>query len=181
LSQQINPSPNSATPFYKIKLARRQVQLVALVVSIPLCIALIIIGRWDILIGILVLAIISSVFIGRAFCSWVCPLGTIYELSRLGFSHKLLRPLCRIGCPFSLIIGFMNRFSLLKVRIDEKKCNRCGLCDTSCPVGLPDRGMSYENFATNPSRRYACIRCLNCVASCPAGALTFGLRKPRSS
>jgi len=178
LNRKMSFSLDTAAPFYKIKLVRRQVQLVALVVSIPLCIALVVIGRWDILVGILLLVIISSAFVGRAFCSWVCPLGTLYELGRLGFPYKLLRPLCRIGCPVSLIIGFMNRFSALKVRVDEKKCTKCGLCDASCPVGLPDRGMAYENFAGNPSRRYACIRCMNCVASCPEGALTFSFRKP---
>ena len=181
LGQKISPSSNVTTPFHKIRLARRYVQLVALVVSIPLFIFLLIVGRFDILVGILLLALASSVFVGRAFCSWLCPLGTLYELGRLGFPYRRLRPLCRIGCPVSLIIWFMNRFSLLKVREDKEKCTQCGLCDASCPVGLPDRGVGYQNFIDNPSKRYACIRCLNCVASCPTGALTFSFRKARPS
>jgi len=160
-----------------VRLVRRHIQLVSLVVSIALCTILVIAGKFDILIGILLLVIVSSVVVGRAFCSWVCPLGTLYELSRLGFPYQRLRPLCRIGCPVSLIIGFMNRFSVLKVEKDQEKCKQCGVCDASCPVGLPDGGIGYQNFSRNPSKRYACIRCLNCVASCPSGALRFSSRK----
>lgn len=156
-----------------IRLVRRHVQLVSLVVFIPLCATLLIAGKFHILVGILLLVIVSSVVVGRAFCSWLCPLGTLYELSRLDFPYQRLRPLCRIGCPLSLVIGFMNRFSVLKVEKDHEKCKQCGVCDASCPVGLPDRDIGYKDFSRNPSKRYACIRCLNCVASCPNDALKF--------
>ena len=159
---------------YRIKLARRITQLASLLISIPLLAFLFFAGRLDILAALLFLALASSLVVGRAFCSWLCPLGTLYELSRLGLPYKRLRPLCRLGCPYSLILGLMNRFSSLKVKKNEDKCKHCGTCDASCPVGLPDLGTDYQNFTSNPSKRYACIRCLNCVASCPADALTFG-------
>jgi len=122
---------------------------------------------------ILALAIISSVFVGRAFCSWACPLGTIYELVRLKTPHKWLRPHCRIGCPFSLIIGSINKTSIFRIKKEESKCIHCGTCDQSCLVGLVELGTGYAELAKNPSSRYACIRCLNCLASCPQGALSL--------
>lgn len=167
-------SLDSIAPHHRIRLARRIVQLVSLLISIPLCGVLFIAGRFDIVAALLLLALVSSLIVGRAFCSWVCPLGTLYELSRLEFPHKRLRPFCRIGCPFSLFIGFMNRFSAMKVKKNTEKCTQCGTCDASCPVSLSDLGTGYQDFTNNPSKRYACIRCLNCVASCPVDALTFG-------
>lgn len=37
------------------------------------------------------------------------------------------RTYCNTICPVGSILGFMSRFSLLRITIDESKCNRCGL------------------------------------------------------
>jgi polyferredoxin len=165
--------PKVSTPHDRIKDARRVVQLVSLVISFPLFVFLIILEMPQIIAVILLLALLSSLIIGRAFCSWVCPLGTLYEFSRLRWSSERSRPHCRIGCPFSLFMGLMNRFSSLKVKKLDAECLHCGACDASCPVGLVELGSGYQYYQSNPSQRYACIRCLNCVSSCPEGALVF--------
>jgi polyferredoxin len=165
---------NSKPPNYWIKPARRIVQLISLLISFSLFYFLAVLSLYYVIAAILILALASSILLGRAFCSWVCPFGTLYEFSRLWFNPKRLRPLCRFGCPYAFLMGITNRFSVFKIEKDDTKCTQCGICDDLCPVGLTDLGSSYQDFTSNPSQRYACIRCLTCVASCPQGALTFG-------
>ncbi len=163
----------ASTPNYRIKLARRIIQMVSLLMSYPLFYFLVVFGWYYVIAAILILTLLSSLFVGRAFCSWICPFGTIYEFSRLGFNYKRLRPLCRFGCPYAFSMGIMNCFSVFKIKRDDAKCTQCGICDDLCPVGLADLGSSYQKISINPSRRYACIRCLTCVASCPQDALSL--------
>ena len=54
--------------------------------------------------------IVSSIFIKRPFCRFICPLGTIYS-------------------PF-------NKISLMKLNVDKGLCNKCEACSNVCPVGL---------------------------------------------
>jgi len=169
---------SSTEPHHWIMLSRRAVQIASLLVSFPLFGYLIISGRYYTIGAILLFMLVSSVIVGRAFCSRLCPLGTLYELSRLSLHCDRSRPLCRIGCPFSLLPGLMNKFSLLRVRKFDENCTHCGTCDANCPVGLVELGGGYQDFTSNPSLRYACVRCLNCVASCPVGALILTKRNP---
>ncbi len=115
-------------------------------------------------------SLLSSLAVGRAFCSWVCPLGTVYEFWGMATRKRRPRYHCRTGCPFSLPIGLMNRISFFKIRRDEDRCKHCNTCRLKCPVGVFDIAGD-----ANPSVLYACIRCLTCVSSCPNGALSFVL------
>jgi ferredoxin len=142
--------PSVSTPHYRIKFARRIVQLVSLVISFPLFVLLVLSDMPQIIAVVLLSALFSSLIVGRAFCSWVCPLGTLYEFSRLRWCRGRSRPHCRIGCPFSLFMGLMNRFSLLKVKKLDAKCIHYGACDASCPVGLVELGSGYQEYQSNP-------------------------------
>jgi len=166
-------TPVASSPNYWIKPARRIVQLVSLLISYPLFYFLAVFGWYYVIAAILILVMVSSLFVGRAFCSWICPFGTIYEFSRLGLNCKRPRLLCRFGCPYAFIMGIMNRFSVFRIEKDDAKRTQCGICDDLCLVGLTDLGSSYRDFTSNPSQRYACIRCLTCVASCPQDALSL--------
>ena len=61
-------------------------------------------------VSVLAAVIISSVFIYRPFCRFLCPLGAIYS--------------------------FFNRFALFGVRVDEKKCTNCGACTRPCHMDV---------------------------------------------
>ena len=54
--------------------------------------------------------LLSSVFIYRPFCKYVCPLGAFYAL--------------------------FQRFSFLRLRVDREKCVDCGRCVRACPMGV---------------------------------------------
>lgn len=63
---------------------------------------------------VLVAACVACVFIYRAFCRFLCPLGALY--------------------------GFFNRIALLGVKLDSGKCTDCGLCVQHCKMDVKKVG-----------------------------------------
>lgn len=59
---------------------------------------------------ILVLVVVASVLVERAWCRYLCPLGGVFAL--------------------------LGHVSFLRIRRSEKTCSDCTLCDRPCPVGL---------------------------------------------
>ena len=59
---------------------------------------------------IMVLILTACVFIYRAFCRFLCPLGAIY--------------------------GLFARIALLGVRVDQSACTGCGACVGACPMDI---------------------------------------------
>lgn len=59
---------------------------------------------------LLVLIVVACVFIYRAFCRFLCPLGVIY--------------------------GLFNRISILGIKLEKPKCTDCGLCIGACPMDI---------------------------------------------
>ena len=63
---------------------------------------------------ILILTLTACVFIYRAFCRFLCPLGAIY--------------------------GLFARIALLGVRVDGARCSGCGACLRTCPMDIKQVG-----------------------------------------
>ena len=63
---------------------------------------------------LLVVCIVASIFIFRAFCRFICPLGAIY--------------------------GFFNRIALLGVKLDKSQCIDCGACISHCKMDIKHVG-----------------------------------------
>lgn len=61
-----------------------------------------------------------------------------------------------------------NFINILKVKpkLDESKCNKCGICVEACPMGSikPDAPGVVDGI---------CIKCCGCEKKCPEGALYF--------
>jgi len=75
-----------------------------------------------------------------------------------------IRPWCRVLCPLGAIFGFLNRFSVVSMRLEEHKCSACKRCRTLCVYGgAPDKDPNH----------HGCLRCLECTR-CGPGALTVG-------
>jgi len=88
------------------------------------------------------------------------------------------RTYCNTICPVGTLLSFFARFSLFKVRIDEDKCNRCGLCARNCKAACIDS----KSHRIDYSR---CVVCGNCIGKCRKGAIGYrasrGFRDSRES
>ena len=105
---------------------------------------------------------------GNAMSGAVFGLGFLLALTVLVFIKK--RFFCTNICPVGALLGFVSRFSLLKIRIDTKKCKMCSLCAKSCPCGSID----FKNHVVNNE---SCVKCFKCLSRCDEGALYYGLSK----
>ncbi len=87
---------------------------------------------------ILLLVVISAVFIFRSFCRFICPLGAFY--------------------------GLFHKVSVIRMRVDEEKCNGCNACISHCKLDVRQVGDR------------ECIQCGECTESCGKCALSFGVK-----
>ncbi|HIQ39242.1 MAG TPA: 4Fe-4S binding protein [Methanothermococcus okinawensis] len=111
-----------------------------------------------------------------AFCK-VCPLGTLTNLHGTVISIILLvfflimgvvYPMffCRYFCPIGALLGIFSIRPLFKLKIDDKKCVGCKLCDRRCPVQIE---------LTKNIPQHECIRCFECKTVCNKDAVKFGI------
>lgn len=129
-----------------------------------------------------------------AFCSWLCPAGTLEagiplltmneDLRRMIgplFSWKMFvliaivaaclfiyRPFCRFLCPLGALYSFFNRFALLRWTVAEDECVHCGACVAACKMDIREVGDR------------ECIQCGACVSACEQGAIRFSLLELQS-
>ncbi len=89
---------------------------------------------------------------------------------------------CRYFCPLGHLAGHFNRVSMLRLELDEEKCNNCGLCGKACPMDLkPDFFLKKEREPDSDvftkvknmikKERSNCILCGECVEKCHHDAL----------
>jgi len=73
----------------------------------------------------------------------------------------VMRAWCRYLCPWGYLMGFLHRFSRLRIQIDTSRCNHCRTCQGVCDVGaIDDDGV----------RQQHCQMCYACVDHCPSKA-----------
>jgi polyferredoxin len=67
---------------------------------------------------------------------------------------------CRYLCPLGGALWPFARAGILRIRRNDEACTSCGMCDRSCPQGIP---VSREANVTSGE----CTLCLECVEACP--------------
>ena len=77
------------------------------------------------------------------------------------------RTYCNTICPVGTVLGFVARFSWLKIVIDENTCKNCGKCSRNCKASCID----FKNHKVDYSR---CITCGNCLSQCAFGSISYG-------
>ncbi len=124
------------------------------------------------------------------FCKWACPAGTLESWIPMAMSKPDLfsglksvffwkvvillstmamimfsrRAFCHLACPLGLLLGFFNRLSLFKLKVNYESCKHCNACARNCPFGL-----EIYNDPNSP----LCIRCLSCKEICPSHCVQF--------
>lgn len=124
-----------------------------------------------------------------SFCKYICPAGTLGGaigmlmnpvnhgmFGSLGplFTWKfalmcsfivgavfIYRVFCRFFCPLGAIYGIFNRFSVLGIKLEKKKCIDCGLCVSKCKMDISRVG------------DHECIMCGECIPVCPTKAISW--------
>jgi polyferredoxin len=97
----------------------------------------------------------------RAGLGWLFVWKMSVLLSVLLLSVKIFRPFCRFLCPLGAVYSLFNRVSVLRIHVDEAKCDGCGVCHAVCKIEAPG--------PEDPE----CIRCGVCVSNCPSRALRW--------
>lgn len=73
---------------------------------------------------------------------------------------------CNSVCPVGTLLGYVSKFSLYKIQIDEYTCKSCGVCERVCKANCID----LEKNIVDESR---CINCFNCLKVCPSAGITY--------
>lgn len=82
-------------------------------------------------------------------------------------AYKHGRTYCNTICPVGTVLGFVARFSAMKVFFVPEKCKNCSLCSKGCKAACID----YKTHKVDYSR---CVACGNCIEKCKFGALKYG-------
>ncbi len=75
------------------------------------------------------------------------------------------RTYCNTICPVGTLLGFISKFSIFKVRMNDK-CNSCGLCAGVCKAACIDAKGKTIDYSR-------CVSCFNCVAICKRDAMEY--------
>lgn len=102
--------------------------------------------------------------------SFVIGLITFLAIGYLAWRYG--RAWCNTMCPVGTLLGFLSKYSLFKIRIDENKCTHCMICGTKCKASCIDS----KNQKIDYTR---CVDCFDCIDSCKEKALVYSL--PSSS
>ncbi len=107
---------------------------------------------------------------------WLAIGNIFYYISGIGLAvmFKDNRAFCKYVCPVPVFQKITSRFSLLKISIDDNRCNNCHLCERNCPMGIELLKYREEGKRILSSE---CILCLTCQEVCPEKAikLSFGV------
>jgi len=127
---------------------------------------------------VLLAGVLLGVVFGKIFCRWVCPMGLIMEMLMSLSPDGKIRQMYqyhKLGCPIAWISGWLNRYSLFKIKLNTDSCKNCGICDKKCYIVAmePQKFSLYKPSQIRPGDSYTCSKCLQCVAACPNGSLTY--------
>jgi len=130
---------------------------------------------------ILPLVLVDDFGMGKPwFCKYVCPAGTLEAgipmlilmpdlRSTVGwlYVNKIViligfitwsilssRPFCRTTCPLGAFYALFSRYQLIKLKLNEDNCTKCGACHTVCPVEI--------KFNETPDS-CECVNCMRCM------------------
>ena len=96
--------------------------------------------------------------------SLIIALITIASVSVLAWING--RIYCNSICPVGTVLGFLSKFSLFKIRINESTCNSCGSSGRNCKASCIDTKLHKIDYSR-------CINCYDCIDVCSQDAISF--------
>jgi ferredoxin-type protein NapH len=75
---------------------------------------------------------------------------------------------CRFFCPMAALLGLLQKVGRYRIRVKKDMCISCGLCSTSCEMGIDVRAYAQAN---QDFTRASCVGCGLCAEVCPRGVL----------
>lgn len=75
---------------------------------------------------------------------------------------------CNSLCPLGAVYGFLAKYSLIRLPLNEK-CNKCGVCSNHCTY----YGSPFQDYLKSE-----CVLCLNCLNDCPFAAIDVRFQLP---
>jgi ferredoxin len=83
----------------------------------------------------------------------------------------VFRPFCQFVCPFGLWALVLQNLAINKIRIDKSKCTECKRCVKSCPTKAMREIYSNKRrfFLAD------CWSCGKCIEECPTDSVGYGL------
>ena len=76
------------------------------------------------------------------------------------------RTWCNTVCPVGTVLGWLSKWSFMKIVIDTEKCNGCGLCARNCKAAC----INSKEHKIDYSR---CVACMDCIGKCRQGAIFY--------
>jgi ferredoxin len=80
---------------------------------------------------------------------------------------------CNTICPVGTLLGFLSRYSFLKIRFKAARCIRCKACEYVCKSGCIDVANESIDFSR-------CVACYNCFQACPTAGIGYHVRFRRN-
>ena len=95
-------------------------------------------------------------------------LTTLVVISTMAWTKGRLY--CNTVCPVGTVLGFLNKYSLFKIRINSEKCASCGICESKCRASCIDAKAKTIDYSR-------CVNCLSCIKSCNKKGLSYIMGK----
>lgn len=77
---------------------------------------------------------------------------------------------CNAVCPVGTMLGYLSKYSLLRITIDTDKCINCGKCARNCKASC----INAKAHAVDYTR---CVACMDCIGECREGAISYTIRR----
>lgn len=99
----------------------------------------------------------------------LCVVAGVSALVLLVLAFRNGRTYCNTICPLGTVLGYVSKFSWYKIRVDESKCIKCGLCAKNCKAACIDVKKG-EPVKIDYTR---CVDCGNCELACAKSAISL--------
>jgi len=131
---------------------------------------------------------VFAVFVGLAFLAAFDIIGAAdpfkaFNPAKLGLTGAVLvgilvaasffvyRPWCHLACPFGLVGWIFERFSRVKIRVNESTCTKCLSCAKACPSDAMQAIVLKKKVLPD------CFSCGTCLDVCPSQSISFSTMK----